>query len=113
MLNNLFTSLLASGRLKTTQTRGKELVRFGNTLIEKAKRGNLASQRSVSSHITNKEISKKFFKETLPRLASRNGGHIRLMKLGTRRGDGASMVLVELIAEDREQKADTRGQKKA
>jgi large subunit ribosomal protein L17 len=107
LLNNLFTSLLASERIKTTQTRGRELIRFGNKLIEKAKRGDLASKRSVSSHITNKEVSKNFFKETLPKLASRTGGHIRLMKLGTRRGDGASMVLVELILEEKEKKKKT------
>jgi large subunit ribosomal protein L17 len=100
LLKNLFTSLLLSGRIKTTETRGKELARIGNTLIEKAKKGDLTSKRSVSTYITNKEVSINFFKETLPKLASRTGGHIRLMKLGNRKGDGAKMVMVELIKEE-------------
>ena len=104
LLNNLFTSLLASGRIKTLESRGKALVQFGNKLIEKAKRGGLSSKRSVSSHITNREVSINFFKDTLPKLASRTGGHIRLMKLGTRKGDGASMAIVELITEEKEEK---------
>lgn len=99
LLKNLFTSLLLSGKIKTTEARGKELLRFGNRLIEKAKRGDLASQREVSSYITKKEVSINFFKETLPKLSSRRGGHLRLMRINHRKGDGASMVMVELIKE--------------
>ena len=76
--------------------------------IEKAKKGDLPSRRKVSSYITNKKVSITFFKDTLPKLASRKGGHLRLLKMGTRKGDGASMVLVELITEDSKQKTDDR-----
>ncbi len=104
LLRNLFTSLLASGKIKTTASKGKELVRTGNILIERAKKGGLVSQRKVASHITNKKVSITFFKETLPKLASRTGGHIRLLKIGTRKGDGAKVVMVELITEEGTQK---------
>ncbi len=100
LLKNLFTSLLAHGKIKTTEVRGKELVSFGNSLIEKAKKGDLASRRKVSSHITNKEVSINFFKDTLPKVASRRGGHLRLLRIGARKGDNASMVLVELIKDE-------------
>ena len=108
LLNNLFTSILKSGRVKTLESRGKALVQFGNKLIEKAKKGDLSSKRSVSSHITNKEVSINFFKETLPKLASRTGGHFRIMKLGLRKGDGASMVLVELILDEESSRPKTK-----
>ena len=96
LLKNLFTSLLTYGRIKTTEVRGKELVRIGNSLIEKAKKGDLASRRKVASYITKEEVSINFFKETLPKLASRKGGHLRLLRMGTRKGDGAKIVMVEL-----------------
>ncbi len=111
LLKNLFTSLLASGKLKTTEARGRELVRLGNSLIEKAKKGDLVSRRKVSSCITNKQVSLTFFKDTLPKLANRKGGHIRLLKVGIRRGDSSSIVLVELITEDITQKPENRPQK--
>lgn len=106
LIKNLFTSLLASEKIKTTDVRGRELVSVGNSLIEKAKKGDLASRRKVSSYITNEKVSITFFKETLPKLASRRGGHIRLLKMGTRKGDGASMVFVELITEDIKKEAE-------
>lgn len=111
LLKNLFTSLLASGRIKTTEIRGKELVSFGNSLIEKAKKGDLVSRRKVSSYITNKEVSINFFKDTLPKVASRKGGHLRLLRMGIRKGDGAKIVMVELITEDITQKPENRPQK--
>jgi large subunit ribosomal protein L17 len=111
-LKNVFTSLLAHGKIKTTEIRGKELVRIGNSLIEKAKKGDLSSRRKVSSHITNDKVSINFFQETLPKLANRKGGHLRLIRVGTRKGDGAKVVIVELITtEDGMQKTDDRKQK--
>ena len=110
LIKNLFTSLLACEKIQTTEARGRELVRISNSLIEKAKKGDLPSRRKVSSYITNKKVSITFFKDTLPKLASRKSGHLRLLKMGTRKGDGAKLVLVELITEDSKQKTDDRKQ---
>ncbi len=100
VLKNLFTSLLAYGKVKTTEIRGKELVRVGNSLIEKAKKSDLASRRKVSSHITKDTVSINFFQEILPKLANRTGGYLRLVRVGIRKGDGAKVVMVQLITED-------------
>ncbi|MBU0533317.1 MAG: 50S ribosomal protein L17 [Candidatus Omnitrophica bacterium] len=100
VLKNLFTSLLAYGKVKTTEIRGKELVRVGNSLIEKAKKSDLASRRKVSSHITKDTVSINFFQEILPKLANRTGGYLRLLRVGIRKGDGAKVVMVQLITED-------------
>lgn len=110
-LKHLFTSLLAHGKVKTTEIRGKELVRIGNSLIEKSRKTDLASRRKVSSHITDDKVSITFFQQTLPKLVNRKGGHLRLMRVGTRKGDGAKVVIVELITDDNQQKADDRKQK--
>ncbi len=99
-LKNLFTSLLAHGKIKTTEIRGKELIRIGNSLIEKAKKGDLASRRKVSSYITNDKISINFFQKILPGLANRKGGYLRLFRVGIRKGDGAKIVMVELLVQD-------------
>lgn len=101
-LKSLFTSLLTHGKVKTTEIRGKELVRTGNSLIEKAKKTDLASRRKVSSSITNDKVSVKFFQDILPKLSNRKGGYIRLVRMGTRKGDGAKMVMVELILDESE-----------
>ncbi|MBU1766665.1 MAG: 50S ribosomal protein L17 [Candidatus Omnitrophica bacterium] len=100
VLKNLFTSLLAYGKVKTTEIRGKELVRVGNSLIEKAKKSDLASRRKVLSHITKDTVSINFFQEILPKLANRTGGYLRLLRVGIRKGDGAKVVMVQLITED-------------
>ncbi len=110
-LKNLFTSLLEHGKIKTTEIRGKELVRVSNSLIEKAKKGDLVSRKKVSSHITSDKVSIDFFQKILPGLANRKGGYLRLMRIGTRKGDGAKVVMVELITEDNQQKIDEKKQK--
>ena len=108
VLKNLFTSLLAYGEVKTTEIRGKELVRVGNSLIEKAKKSDLASRRKVSSHITKDTVSINFFQEILPKLANRTGGYLRLFRVGIRKGDGAKVVIVQLITDDRKQTTEDR-----
>ena len=99
MLRNLFTSLLDKEKIKTTEAKAKELVRLTNRLIEGAKSGDLHSRRQVAKYITNKEVYKKFFGELLPVLSPRVGGHVRMVRLGYRKGDGAMLSQVELIKE--------------
>jgi len=97
MFNNLFSSLLEHRRIKTTEAKGKALIRYADKLLEKAKKNTLSSQREVSSHIVSKKISIDFFQNILPKISSRVGGHVRMLRLGPRNGDNAPMVLVELI----------------
>jgi len=65
--------------------------------MEKAKRGDLHSRRLVSSYITSPEVSKKFFQEILPNLSARQGGYLRMVRVGRRKGDGALLVQIELL----------------
>ena len=104
MLKTLFTSLLDKKKIKTTEAKAKELVRLTDSLIEEAKKDDLNSRRKVSSYITDKKVYKNFFQEMLPSLRKKVSGHVRMVRLGYRKGDGAMLSQVELIEEEKEAK---------
>ncbi len=97
MMGNLVTSLLAHEHVSTTIAKGKELKRQAEHMITFGKRGDLHSRRQVLRHIADKAVVSKLFDELAPRYSGRTGGYTRLVKIGPRRGDGAEMVIVELV----------------
>ena len=101
MLSNLALSLFENERIKTTEAKAKMLRPFAEKLITKAKKGDLHNRRLVLSTIEDREIVHKLFDDIAPRFADRNGGYTRILKIGPRNGDGAPMVLIELVEESR------------
>ncbi|MCK4272232.1 50S ribosomal protein L17 [bacterium] len=99
MLSNLVTSLFENGRIRTTQAKAKEGRKLAEKLITFAKKGELNDRRQVLKTVRNKSVVKRLFDEIGPRFAERRGGYTRMVKLGTRLGDRASMVLLELMDE--------------
>lgn len=99
LLANLATSLLAHGRIVTTEAKAKELRPYVERLITLARRGDLHARRLVERRIKDRSVSGKLFKEVGPRFASRPGGYTRIIKLGHRSGDGAELARIELLAE--------------
>lgn len=97
MLRNLVTSLLEKGRIETTETRAKELRKIADKMITLGKKGDLHARRQALSYIYNKEVVYKLFEEIAPNYKERNGGYTRILKLGPRRGDGAEIVIIELV----------------
>lgn len=97
MMRNLVTSLLAHEHVSTTIAKGKELKRQAEHMITFGKRGDLHSRRQVLRHVADKAVVSKLFEELAPRYSERKGGYTRLVKIGPRRGDGAEMVIVELV----------------
>ncbi len=97
MLRNLVLSLLANGRIQTTETRAKEARKFADSMITLAKRGDVHARRQVVSFIGDKDVAKRLFEEIAPKYAERNGGYTRILKTGPRRGDAAPMVIIELV----------------
>lgn len=97
MLRNIVTSLLREGRIETTETRAKELRRLADKMITLGKRGDLHARRQVLTFLMDETVVKKLFDEIGPRYADRAGGYTRLVKTGYRRGDGAPLVVVELV----------------
>ncbi|MFO7260967.1 MAG: 50S ribosomal protein L17 [bacterium] len=97
MLRNLATSLFLHGRIETTVAKAKELRRFAEPLITKAKRGDLHARRLVARRIQNEDALAKLFNEIGPRFANRNGGYTRVRHLGHRAGDAADVAIIELV----------------
>ena len=97
MLANLATSLFEHGRITTTEAKAKRLRPFAERLISKAKRGDLHNRREVLKVIRDKDIVHKLFAEIAPRYSDRNGGYLRILKLGPRPGDRAPMARIELV----------------
>ncbi len=122
MLSNMASSLLLHKRITTTVAKAKELRKYVEPLITKAKTDSMHSRRTVFSYLQNKESIKALFGEVATRTAERPGGYTRIIKLGdVRLGDNAEMCLMELVdfndiykTEDATKKGKTRrGRKKA
>ena len=97
MLNNMVVSLFKHERIKTTEPKSKELRRTAEKLITLAKRGDLHARRLAAKRVHDKVILQKLFDDIGPKYADRNGGYTRIVKLGTRFGDGAPMAVIELV----------------
>ncbi|ERK32471.1 MULTISPECIES: 50S ribosomal protein L17 [Clostridium] len=97
MLRNLVTSFLKHGKIETTDTRAKEARSLAEKMITLAKRGDLHARRQVLSFVTEEAVVKRLFEEIAPKYTERNGGYTRMFKVGPRRGDGAEVVILELV----------------
>ncbi len=97
ILSNLATSLFEHGSITTTQAKAKRLQPLAESLITKAKRGDLAARRHVMKTIHDKSVVHVLFTEIGERFAERPGGYTRITKLGPRKGDNAPMVVIELV----------------
>ncbi|CAG4885023.1 50S ribosomal subunit protein L17 [Georgfuchsia toluolica] len=97
MLRNMANSLLRHEVIKTTLPKAKELRRVVEPLITLGKTPNLANRRLAFDRLRDREIVVKLFDELGPRYTSRNGGYLRILKMGFRVGDNAPMAYVELM----------------
>ena len=97
MSRNLVTSLLDHGRIQTTEAKGKELRRWVEKVITTAKTDNVAARRAVDAIGEDPEVTERRFTKLMPRIKERPGGYTRVLKIGPRLGDGADMVLIELV----------------
>ena len=96
LLRELSRALLLNEKIKTTEAKAKELSKFIEKFITKAKRGDLSSKRLLLRFFS-KEIVKKLVVEIAPRYKKRKGGYTRIIKLGPRESDGAKMAIIELV----------------
>ena len=98
MMANLVASLVAAEAITTTEAKAKALRPVAEKLITKARKGGLHNHRMVVSSLNgDKEAAAKLMEEIGPRYADRNGGYLRILKLGPRQGDNAPMARVELV----------------
>jgi len=97
MLSNMASSLLVNKRINTTLAKAKELRKYVEPLITKAKDDSTHSRRVVFSYLQDKESVNALFNEVVDRVANRPGGYTRIIKLGSRLGDNAEMAMIELV----------------
>jgi large subunit ribosomal protein L17 len=99
LLRNLATALFERERIRTTLPKAKELRPFAERLITLAKRegDRLHARRLAARHLQDPAVLKKLFDTIGARFASRPGGYTRILRLGTRKGDGAEMAYLELV----------------
>ncbi|SFU96018.1 50S ribosomal protein L17 [Pseudoduganella namucuonensis] len=105
MLRNMTVSLLRHEAIKTTVPKAKELRRVVEPILTLGKTDTLANKRLAFARLRDREIVQKLFAELGPRYAARNGGYLRILKMGFRVGDNAPMAFVELL--DRPEVSDT------
>jgi len=103
LLRNLSTEVILRGKIETTEMKAKELTSVVDGLITLAKKNDLASRRQAAAYLmpvkakSGKTAVQVLFDEVAPKYADRKGGYTRVTKTYVRRGDAASMAIIELI----------------
>jgi len=96
LLKSLAGALFLNEKIKTTEAKAKEISRFAEKCITRAKKGDLASRRILAKYFA-KSLVKKLVDKIGLRYKKRKGGYTRIIKLGPRKSDGAKMAIVELV----------------
>ena len=107
LLTNLAENLIIHKRIKTTDARAKELRRYIEPLVTKAKKGDLHSIRMIAKKIHRKNILNILLSDIAPVYSNRNGGYTRIIKLGFRDNDRASVSLIEFVDMEGTKKIET------
>lgn len=115
MKRSLVQALFLNDRIKTIESRAKEIRPDVDKIITWAKKGDLHSRRLAIAALGNdKELVREIFEKVEQGMfADRQGGYTRIMKLGNRKGDNAPMVIMELVTEPVAKKAEKPAAKKA
>jgi large subunit ribosomal protein L17 len=110
MFRNMTVSLLRNEQITTTLPKAKELRRIVEPVITLGKQATLANRRLAFNRLRDREIVGKLFGELGPRYAKRNGGYLRILKSGFRKGDNAPLALVTLL--DRPEQPESKKEEK-
>src|SRR3979411_1432994 len=97
LLANQVCSLIEHQRIKTTLAKAKAVRPLAEKMVTLGKKGSLHARRTALSVLRQKDAVKKLFEEVAPRSTTRNGGYKRIVKLGTRKSDSASMAFIEWV----------------
>jgi large subunit ribosomal protein L17 len=97
MYRTQVTDLIRHGRIRTTEAKAKEVQGMVEKIITLGKKGTLTHRRQALAFVTDESMVRKVFDELAQRYAARPGGYTRVVKVEPRKGDGASMALLELV----------------
>jgi large subunit ribosomal protein L17 len=111
LLRNLVTSLIVEERIETTVTKAKAMRPHVEKMITLGKRGDVAARRQAAAYLMTRDAVDKLFDTVSPRFGNREGGYLRIIRGGFRKGDGGDIAFVELLGS--EQVLDEKRQKRA
>lgn len=99
LIKGLATSLVEHGKIETTYPKAKELVRYIEKVITKAKKGTLEGRRAVIAALSTQAAAMKLVDEIVPQISGRNSGHVRVERTRIRVGDGTQMASISFVDE--------------
>ncbi len=109
MLRNMVTSVIKHERIKTTDTKAKELRKLAEKMVTLGKKGSLHARRQALAVVRDKDTVGKLFGELTERYRNRAGGYTRIVKVGYRYGDNAPVSILEFITDEKKkEKAKTK-----
>jgi len=115
LLRNLTTSLIIDERIETTLPKAKAMRPQVEKMITLGKRGDLAARRLAGAYLMTREAVDKLFNTIAPRMGDRQGGYLRIIKAGFRKGDGGEIAFIELLGSEamQEEKRQKRAEARA
>lgn len=99
LIKGLATSLVEHGKIETTLPKAKELVRYIEKLVTKAKKGDLANRRRVIAGLSTQAAAFRLVDVIAPQLTGRTSGHVRVERTRLRLGDGAQLATIAFVDE--------------
>ncbi|HJW99181.1 MAG TPA: 50S ribosomal protein L17 [Terriglobales bacterium] len=118
LLRNLVSSLILEERIETTVAKAKAMRPHVEKMITFGKRGDVSARRLAAAYLTSREAVDRLFSDIAPRYGDRNGGYLRIIRTGFRKGDGGEKAFIELIGsekildERREKRAEARAKRR-
>ncbi|RLB42688.1 MAG: 50S ribosomal protein L17 [Deltaproteobacteria bacterium] len=112
MFRNMVTSLFRYEQIETTDAKAKQLRPIAERMITLAKRGDLHARRQALAYMMDKKVTHRLFEELRERFMDRQGGYVRIIKKGNRKGDNAPISIVQLISAEegkKKKKKKTKG----
>jgi len=97
LLRSLVTALFREEKIRTTEARAREVSSIAEKLITRAREGGLAARRDVYAYLLDDDVARKVCDTISARYAHQEGGYTRMVRIGPRQGDGAPMVILELV----------------
>lgn len=97
LMSSLVTNLILQSSIKTTLAKAKQARKDAEKIVTLARKGTLAARRVAASRLQSPAALQALFDSVVPSMDGRNGGYTRIMKLGTRRGDGAELCLLQWV----------------
>jgi len=110
MLRNIVTSLFKYEQIETTDAKAKAMRPIAEKMITLAKRGDLHARRQALAYMQDKQVTHRLFEELRARFMDRQGGYVRIIKKGTRKGDGAPISIVQLVGMEGGKKKKQKGE---